>query len=97
VSRARTGLGTGVVLPILVSDATSFAVAGLTPRQFCAFVRKHRIPFAKDRRRTLVRVDRLLEAIDRLSGEGPSRPRAALTEDQVVAMAARPRARKGEA
>jgi hypothetical protein len=85
----------GLIAPVLVSDATSFAIVGLTPRQFRAFVREHGVPHAKIGRRTVVRLDRLLEVHDRLSGAEPRRPSAAWDEDTIVAMAARPRARRG--
>lgn len=74
---------------VLVSDATALAVVGLTPRQFRAFVRKHTIPRVRAGRRTLVRVDQLLEVFDRLSG-ATSRPSAAAwDEEAVIAAAAR--------
>jgi hypothetical protein len=75
------------VAPITVSDATALAVVGLTPRQFRAFVREQGIPRVRVGRRTLVRVDRLLEAIDRLSGATP-RPCAAAWDEQATIEAA---------
>jgi hypothetical protein len=73
--------------PLAVSDATALAVVGLTPRQFRRFVAEAGIPHAKVGRRTLVRADALLEALDRLSGASP-RP-SAWDEAAVVASAAR--------
>jgi hypothetical protein len=76
---------------VLVSDATALAVVGLTPRQFRAFVREHAIPRVRAGRRTLVRVDQLLDVFDRLSGT-TARPSAAVwDEEAVIAAAARGR------
>ena len=73
---------------IVVSDATAPAVLGLTGRQFRAFLREHDVAHAKIGRRTVARVDRVLEALDRLAG---AIPLAAWSEDNVVALAARGR------
>ena len=89
--------GASAASPVVVSDATSLAVVGLTPRQFRAFVREHRIPHAKIGRRTLVRIDRLLETIDRLSGAEPRETAVTWDEAAIVEMAARPRLRRGAA
>jgi hypothetical protein len=75
--RARTALPSGLVSPIVVSDATSLALLGLTGRQFRSFVRAHNVPYAKCGRRTLARLDLVLDAIDRLSGVNANRPAAA--------------------
>jgi hypothetical protein len=84
-----------VLAAVVISDATSLAALGLTGRQFKAFVREHAIPHAKVGRRTVARLDRVLEAIDRLSGVAePRRPASSWDEAAVVAMAARPTARR---
>jgi hypothetical protein len=75
-----------VVAATLVSDATSMAVLGLTPRQYRAFLVERGVPHFKAGRRTLARLDRILEAADRLSGAAP---RAAWNEAEVIAEAAR--------
>ena len=86
---------TAIVAAAVVSDATSLAAVGLTPRQFKAFVREHAVPHAKVGRRTVARLDRILEAIDRLSGVAePRLPASAWDEAAVVAIAARPRSRR---
>jgi hypothetical protein len=71
--------------PLTVSDASAPAIVGLTPRQFRRFVREKGIPCLRVGRRTLVRADLLLEAIDRLSG---SVPRPAPLDEQAVIDAA---------
>ena len=48
---------------LLVSDASAFAIVGLSPRQFRTLVRKRGIPRTKVGRRTLVRADVLLMAL----------------------------------
>jgi hypothetical protein len=91
----RTAVGMGAIPVVLVSDATSLAALGLSARQFKRFVREHAVPHAKVGRRTVARLDRILEAIDRLSGVAESRrPASAWDEAAVVAMAARPTARR---
>jgi hypothetical protein len=72
---------------ILVSDATALATVGLTPRQFRAFIKAHDIPRIRAGRRTLVRLDRLLEVIDRLSGAAPKPSAASWNEAGVIATA----------
>jgi hypothetical protein len=74
---------------VIVTDATALSVVGLSPRQFRAFVRVHGIPHVRSGRRTLVRVDRLLEVVDRLSGAPARASDAAWDEGAVVAAAAR--------
>lgn len=69
------------VVAVVVSDATSLAVVGLTPRQFRAFLREQSVPHAKVGRRTVARVDRVLEAIDRLSG---TNVRAPWSEEETI-------------
>jgi hypothetical protein len=76
-----------VVAAAIVSDTTSLAVLGLTGRQFRAFLREQAVPHTKIGRRTVARVDRVLDAIDRLSGAEPAR--APWSEDDVIARAAR--------
>lgn len=71
--------------PLTVSDASAPAVVGLTPRQFRRFVHEKGIPCVRVGRRTLVRADLLLEAIDRLSG---SAPRAVPLDEAAVIEAA---------
>lgn len=83
-----------VIVSLVVSDATALAALGLTPRQFRDFVREHAIPFARVKGRMLVRADRLLEAIDRLSGVDRRSLAPTLDDDTVIAMAARPRRRR---
>ena len=90
--RLRPGIG--VVTTVLVSDGTSLVVLGLTARQFRTFVRKRGIPDKKVGRRTVARLDHVLEATG-LSGVDSCRPDTAWSEDAVVAMASRPRARGG--
>jgi len=46
-------------------------VLGMSPRNFRDFVRKHSIPHARVYRRTIARLDRVLEALDLLSGVQP--------------------------
>jgi hypothetical protein len=76
-------------VPLAVSDASAFAVVGLTPRQFRAFVREHGLPAVKAGRRLLVRVDVLLAALDRLSGASArEQPPAEWDEAAIVAAAA---------
>jgi hypothetical protein len=75
--------------PLVISDASAPAVVGLTARQFRAFVREHGLPAVKAGRRTLVRAEVLLEAIDRLSGSAPRPAGDALDEDTIVELAAR--------
>ena len=77
------------VAPITVSDATALATVGLTPRQFRAFVQEHGIPRVRIGRRTIVRVDRLLEVVDRLSGATPRLSAAAWDEEATIKAAAR--------
>jgi hypothetical protein len=81
---------TAVVAPAVVSDATSLAVLGLTPRQFRAFLIAQSVPHAKIGRRTVARLDRVLEVIDRLSG---ARITAPWNEDEIIARAAGRRSR----
>jgi hypothetical protein len=57
-----------IAAAVTFTDATAPAVVGLTPRQLRAFVREHNVPHARVGRRLVIRVDRYLEAIDRLSG-----------------------------
>ncbi len=73
--------------PVTFSDANAPAVVGLSPRQLRAFVLRHSVPHCRAGRRMVVRVDRFLEAVDRLSG---AEPRAVWSEDAIVAMAAQP-------
>ena len=49
--------------PLLVSDASAFAIVGLQPRKFRAFVRERGIESVKVGRRTLVRADILLREL----------------------------------
>ena len=87
--RAHSALTAGRVSPVVVSDATALVVLGLTGRQFRGFVRAHSVPHAKCGRRTLARLDLVLEAIDRLSGAKARRSLAtAWDEDSIVKMAA---------
>jgi hypothetical protein len=79
---------TVVVGALLVTDLTSLPVCGLTPRQFRTFLHDHDVPRCKIGRRTVVRVDRLLEVIDRLSGRRPSPD---WSEEETIARAARSR------
>jgi hypothetical protein len=74
------------VLAVLVNDETAYAVLGWRARRFRSFVRKHKVPHFKDGRRTVVRLDRILEVVDRLSGAQPQP--AAWCEDTIVARAA---------
>jgi hypothetical protein len=74
--------------PLLVSDATALAVVGMNSRQFRAFVREHNLPRVRAGRRTLVRVDALLAAFDRLSGSPVLAPAASWDESAVIAAAA---------
>jgi hypothetical protein len=75
--------------PITVSDATALAVVGLSPRQFRRFVTEQSIPFVRVGRCTVVRVDRLLEVFDRLSGASPRPATTAWDEEAVIAAAVR--------
>jgi len=91
----RAAVGMGAIPVVLVSDATALPAVGLSPRQFKAFVREHAVPHAKVGRRTVARLDRILEAIDRLSGVAePRRSVSAWDEAAIVEMAARPTARR---
>ncbi len=71
--------------PVTFTDANAPAIVGLSPRQLRAFVVRHSVPHCRAGRRMVIRVDRFLEAVDRLSG---AEPRAAWSEDAIVAMAA---------
>jgi hypothetical protein len=90
----RTAVGMGAIPVVLVSDATALPAVGLSPRQFKTFVREHAVPHAKVGRRTVARLDRILEAIDRLSGVAEPRRPASWDEAAIVEMAARPTARR---
>lgn len=81
-------IGKIAVYPITISDATSLAVVGLTGRQFRAFVRKYKISFATVGRRMLVRVDLLLEVVNRLSGATSISKAVVWDEDATVQAAA---------
>jgi hypothetical protein len=70
---------------VVVSDATALAVLGLTDRQFKAFLRQQAVLHFKQGRRTLARLDRILEAMDRMSGADVP----AWDEATVIARAAR--------
>ena len=70
----------------VVSDASAFAVLGLSPRQFRAFLLAQRVPNGRIGRRTVARLDRILEVIDRLAGDGP---RPAWSEAATIELAAR--------
>jgi hypothetical protein len=71
---------------VVVSDLTSLAVLGLTARQFKAFLRERQVPHFRQGRRTLARVDRVLEALDRLAG---AQPLPEWNEASVIELAAR--------
>jgi hypothetical protein len=75
-----------LVAPVTFTDLNAEAVTGLKARPFREFVREHHIPHARVGRRIVVRVDRFLEAIDRLSG---AKPLAAWSEDNVIELAVR--------
>jgi hypothetical protein len=75
------------IAPALVSDASAPAVVGLTPLQFRRALREHGVAHCKIGRRTLARVEDVVALVDRLSG----RVTAAMTEDEVVALARRAR------
>jgi hypothetical protein len=72
--------------PVTFTDANAPAVAGMTPRQCREFVHKNNIPFARAGRRMLIRVDRFLEVVDRLSG---AEPHHVYDESAVIERAAR--------
>jgi hypothetical protein len=58
------------IAPAVVSDLTAPAVIGLEPRHFREFLRAANIPHAVVGRRAIVRVDQILEAVERLSRQG---------------------------
>ena len=64
----HTGEHVRVAHALAITDASAPGVLGLSPRQFRRFVREHNIPSVRAGRRTLVRADVLLEALDRLAG-----------------------------
>jgi hypothetical protein len=71
--------------PVVVSDLTALVVVGLTARQFRAFLREHEVPHAKVGRRTLARLEDVLDAIDRSSGRGATPAR--WNEEEIIARA----------
>ena len=71
--------------PVTFTDATAPAIVGLSARQLRLFVVRHAVPHCRSGRRMIIRVDRFLEAVDRLSG---AEPRDSWSEDAVVRMAA---------
>ncbi len=73
------------IAAVCFTDRTCVQVVGLTWRQALPFCREHGIPIAKCGRRSLVRLDRFLEAVDRIAG---AEPREQYDEDSVVADAA---------
>jgi len=56
------------VAPVIVSDATSLAVVGLTARQFKSFLREHDVAHARHGRRTLALLAHVTEALARMTG-----------------------------
>jgi hypothetical protein len=74
------------VAALVVSDLTAAAIVGMSGRQLRRFVAEHAVPHCVWRRHVYVRADRLLEALDRLSGAAPLRQ---WDEGAVVEMAAR--------
>ena len=72
---------------VVVSDATSFAVLGLTGRQFVAWLKKSHIHHARVGRKTLARLDDCLAALDKLTGRDQEPP--PWNEDEIVQRAAR--------
>jgi hypothetical protein len=64
----REGLA---AVPLCVTDKTSVAVFGVPWRTLRAWLDAAGIPYTKIGRRPIVRVDRVLDAIDRMSGAAP--------------------------
>jgi hypothetical protein len=75
-----------IATAIVVTDRTAKGMLDMSPRQFQAFLREQEIPHFKQGRRTIARLDRVLEVIDRLS---TACARAAWDEKEIIALAAR--------
>ena len=67
--------------PVTVTDLTSFDLVGLDGRQLRHFVTKNAIAHVAHGQRIIVRVDVLLEAIDRLASTGAAPKVAADLDD----------------
>jgi hypothetical protein len=78
-------------VPTYISDRTALAHVGLDGRSLLRFVRKHRIPYAKDGRRVLVPYAILVATLDRLAGVSPasSTPASTWSEADMLAKACR--------
>ena len=74
----RPALPPSAPTPIVVTDRTAPELLGLTPRSYREWLRAAGIPHATICRRTVARVEHIVDAIDRLSG---AEPRPTWSED----------------
>jgi hypothetical protein len=74
------------VAALAVSDRTCFGVLGVPWRTLRDWCEANAVPIARIGRRPVVRVAHLFEALDGATG---AKPRLVLTDDDVVALAAR--------
>jgi hypothetical protein len=86
----------GAVAPVVVTDAAAMApvlaaVVGLTPRQLRDLVEERHIRHESWSRHIYVRVDDVLRGLGLGDASAPASSPLALSEDEVVELAVRPR------